>query len=156
MVKVLLFDLNETLMQIVSPNKIKTIPGVKKTLAALSPKYVCCVATNTANSRNQVTSALIQGEIKSYFQRIFTPDEIKAKKPSLHYYQKIVQQLQVKPHECVMIGNSLKNDVIPAIKVGMKGIWYLNKATKVQFNQEKKYWIVPRMEALPEVLSLMI
>lgn len=161
MLKVLLFDWGDTLMQDLPEYKgpmanwprVENVKGAKETLANLSTRYLCCVATNAGNSKeSEVAAALKRGEIATYIQRIFTPVELKARKPSLLYYRKILQQLHVEPNECAMIGNSLKNDVLPAKKIGMAGIWYRSTATKIQFHRTGGFWIIPKMEELPKVI----
>ncbi|HBI03953.1 MAG TPA: HAD family hydrolase [Paenibacillaceae bacterium] len=161
MLKVLLFDWGDTLMRdlpeykgaMASWPRVETVQGVKEMLSNLSTRYPCYVATNAANSnKNDVASALKRGELLSYFQHIFTPVELKARKPSIFYYKKILDQLQVEPNECAMIGNSLKNDVIPAKKLGMTGIWYRSTVAKIQYHRKGGYWIVPRMDELPKVI----
>lgn len=162
MLKVLLFDWGDTLMRdlpqykgpMASWPRVETVHGVKEMLSNLSAKYLCCVATNAGNSnKRDVASALKRGELISYFKHIYTPVELKARKPSLLYYKKILQQLQVEPGECAMIGNSLKNDILPAVKVGMTGIWYHSKGTKPLFHQEGGYWVIPEMKMLPQVIK---
>lgn len=163
MLKVLLFDWSDTLMRDLSEYKgpmanwpqVETVTGVKEALAFLSKKYTCCVATNGGNSTNpkDVAYALKRGAISSYFQHIFTPVDLKARKPSLLYYRKILEHLHVLPNECAMIGNSLRNDILPAKKVGIPGIWYRNTSTKIQYHRKAGYWMIPKMDSLPKVID---
>lgn len=162
MIKVLLFDWGDTLMRdfpeykgpMANWPKVETLPGVRDVLTQLSSRYVCCVATNAGSSgAKQVAFALVRGEIAPYIQRIFTPAELKTRKPSLLFYKKIIEQLKVKPRECVMIGNSLVNDVLAARKAGIEAVWYHTKGKKSGFNRKGGYWMIQNMEDLPEAIS---
>lgn len=162
MLKVLLFDWGDTLMRdfpqyqgpMATWPKVETMPGAKEALAVLSTKYLCCVATNAGNSgAEQVTQALERGEIASYFLKVFTPAELKVQKPTLRFYRKISEQLHVQPNECAMIGNSFKNDILPAKKVGMSAIWVHSQAGKSGFHQKEGYWVIRSLKELPLLLK---
>ncbi len=45
-----------------------------------------------------------------YFDKIFTSYEIKASKPRPKVFKFVLNNLKLKPHECVFIDNSIKNE----------------------------------------------
>lgn len=162
MLKVLLFDWGDTLMRdfpqykgpMATWPKVETLTGATEALALLSRSYLCCIATNAGMSgAEQVAQALQRGEIASYFHHIFTPAELKVKKPSLLFYEKITEQLHVQPKECVMIGNSLKNDVLPAKRAGMSAIWLNTLAKRSGFNEKQGYWVIRSLKELPSIIE---
>ena len=47
-------------------------------------------------------------------------------KPHAAYYREIAARLNVAPEECLMIGNDVQMDIVPARKAGMKTFWITN------------------------------
>jgi HAD superfamily hydrolase (TIGR01509 family) len=48
--------------------------------------------------------------LKRYFDRIFTSYEIGASKPRPKIFKFVLNKLKLKPHECIFIDNSIKNE----------------------------------------------
>jgi HAD superfamily hydrolase (TIGR01509 family) len=51
-------------------------------------------------------------------------------KPDKDFFHAALQRLNVPPGEIVMIGDTYKNDIRPAIELGMKTIWVLHRPEK--------------------------
>ena len=41
-------------------------------------------------------------------------------KPNPKYYEELLQKLNLKPEECIMVGNDVDEDMVPTEKLGMK------------------------------------
>jgi len=73
-------------------------------------------------------------------------------------YQKLFQHLEIKPNEFLMIGNSLKSDIIPVISLGAKAIHvpyhttWIHEEIDDSLNSNKKYKTV---ETLSDILELL-
>ncbi len=46
-----------------------------------------------------------------------------ASKPNPAYYREIASRLKVTPDQCVMVGNDVQMDILPARRAGMKTFW---------------------------------
>lgn len=90
---------------------IVLIEGVEDTLKALYGKYKLVVATKGDLKDQQ--RKLHNSGLGHYFHHI----EIMSDKEPLNY-QKLLQRLEVEPGEFLMIGNSLRSDVLPVLEVG--------------------------------------
>jgi FMN phosphatase YigB (HAD superfamily) len=44
-------------------------------------------------------------------------------KPNSAYYREIATRIGCAPSECVMVGNEVEMDILPARRVGMKTFW---------------------------------
>ena len=53
------------------------------------------------------------------FDRVIGSEKEGLRKPSVHFYKKALEMLQVLPEKVLYVGDSLKLDVIPAQKAGM-------------------------------------
>ena len=90
---------------------IELIEGVEEVLMQLKSKYRLVVATK-GDLLDQERKLKNSG-IEHYFHHI----EIMSDKQEKDY-RKLIKHLDIKPHEFLMIGNSLKSDVLPVLAIG--------------------------------------
>jgi putative hydrolase of the HAD superfamily len=94
---------------------IELLDGVEETLKALQGKYKLIVATKgdlLDQERKLEKSGLLQ-----YFHHI----EVMSEKKAVDY-KKLIAHLDIQSNELLMIGNSLKSDVLPLIDIGASAI----------------------------------
>lgn len=94
---------------------IELLDGVEETLQVLSSKYKLILATKgdlLDQERKLEKSNLIK-----YFHHI---EVLSEKKPE--NYRKLLKHLDITPSKFLMIGNSLKSDVLPLLEIGAKAI----------------------------------
>ncbi len=90
---------------------IELLEGVEQTLAALHGKYKLVVATK-GDLKDQRRKLHYSG-LGHYFHHI----EVMTDKQEVDYSD-LLKRLEIKPSEFVMIGNSLKSDVLPVLAIG--------------------------------------
>lgn len=93
---------------------VHIISGVEGVLSALKGRYRLVMATKgdlLDQERKLKKSGLV-----SYFHHIEIMSEKKEED-----YQKLIKHLDIKPNEFLMIGNSLKSDVLPVLNIGGHG-----------------------------------
>jgi len=94
---------------------IELLEGVEDTLKALHPKYRLILATK-GDLLDQERKLEKSGLIK-YFHHIEILSDKKADN-----YQKLLSHLDIMPSEFLMVGNSLKSDVLPLLEIKAKAI----------------------------------
>lgn len=94
---------------------IELLPNIELVLAALQSKYKLIVATK-GDLLDQERKLEKSGLLK-YFHHIEVMSDKKNKD-----YQKLISHLDITPSELLMIGNSLKSDVLPLIEIGAAAI----------------------------------
>lgn len=94
---------------------IELLDGIEEVLSSLHGKYKLIVATK-GDLLDQERKLEKSGLLK-YFHHIEVMSEKK-----VGDYQKLVKHLEIKPEELLMIGNSLKSDVLPLIEIGASAI----------------------------------
>nr|WP_321451601.1 HAD family hydrolase [uncultured Carboxylicivirga sp.] len=94
---------------------VELLNGVTEVLDALSQKYKLIVATK-GDLLDQERKLAKSGLLK-YFHHI---EVMSDKHPQA--YQKLIKHLDVQPSEFLMIGNSMKSDVLPVEEIGGYGI----------------------------------
>jgi len=93
---------------------IELIEGVEEVLLQLKNKHRLVVATK-GDLLDQERKLKNSG-IEHYFHHI----EIMSDKQEKDYL-KLIRHLDIKPEEFLMVGNSLKSDVLPVLAIGGKG-----------------------------------
>jgi putative hydrolase of the HAD superfamily len=90
---------------------IELLDGVKQVLEVLSPAYKLIVATK--GDLLDQERKMKRSSISSYFHHI----EVMSDKQEDHYRQ-LLNHLEIKPDQFLMIGNSMKSDVYPPLALG--------------------------------------
>lgn len=90
---------------------IELLPGIEETLQQLSPKYKLVVATKGDLLDQQ--RKLQRSGLTGYFDHI----EIMADKTEKEYGQ-LMNALGVLPEHFLMVGNSMKSDILPVLSLG--------------------------------------
>lgn len=90
---------------------VELIPGVEDVLTTLKGRYRLVMATK--GDLLDQERKLKKSGLEHYFHHI----EIMSDKQE-HDYQKLIRHLDIQPHEFMMVGNSLKSDVLPVLNIG--------------------------------------
>ena len=90
---------------------IVLLDGIEETLKQLHGKYKLVVATK-GDLKDQHRKLHLSG-LGPFFHHI----EVMSEKEELDY-EKLLKRLEIEPHEFLMIGNSLKSDVLPVLNIG--------------------------------------
>ncbi len=91
--------------------EIELLEGVEDTLVKLSKNFRLVVATKGDLLDQQ--QKLERSGLKKYFSHV----EVMSNKTSADY-QNLIKLLDVEPNEFLMVGNSLKSDIIPVLEIG--------------------------------------
>ncbi|WP_378174346.1 HAD family hydrolase [Aquimarina sp. SS2-1] len=90
---------------------VELLDGIEETLDHLYKKYRLVMATK--GDLLDQERKLIKSGLEKYFHHI----EIVSDKTERHY-QKLVNHLDINETEFVMVGNSLKSDILPVLNIG--------------------------------------
>jgi len=90
---------------------IELLDGIENTLKILSEKYRLVMASK--GDLLDQERKLIKSGLENYFHHI----EIVSDKTPKHY-KKLVKHLDILPEEFLMVGNSLKSDILPVLDMG--------------------------------------
>ncbi len=94
---------------------VELLNGVEEVLQKLQSKYRLIVLTkgDLLDQENK----LERSGLSKYFQHV----EVLSDKKEINY-EKLLSHLKIPAHEFLMVGNSLKSDVLPLINIGAKAI----------------------------------
>ena len=113
-----IIDLGKTLID--APMEL--LPGVSDVLETLHGDYRMIVATK--GDLLDQERKLKKSNLEDYFHHV---EIMSDKNPAS--YRKLVRHLDIKPEEFLMIGNSLKSDVVPVLDIGADAIHIPAQAT---------------------------
>ena len=101
------------------PHFLKPYPYVLETLEFLKNMNLRLGIVTDA-SREKAMDRLKAMDIVHFFDVIITFDESKVKKPNELPFLLALKKLRLKPEEILFVGDSLRRDIEPAGKMGMK------------------------------------
>jgi putative hydrolase of the HAD superfamily len=129
---------------------VELLPNVEEVLQELYGKYKLVVATK-GDLKDQHRK-LHDSKLGSYFHHI----EVLSDKTELDY-TKMLGRLECEPENFVMIGNSLKSDVLPILNIGGTGIHipYLTTWEYEKIDFEIQHENFTAMTNIREVLAIL-
>ena len=130
---------------------VQLLPEVEDVLQQLKGKYKLVVATK-GDLKDQHRKLHDSG-IGHYFHHI----EVMSDKKELDY-EKMLLRLDIKPEDFIMIGNSLKSDVLPVLNIGGHGYHIAYHTTweyeKIDFEIEHDNF--KSLEKITDVLPILL
>lgn len=128
------------------------IEGVTEILRRLQGKYRLVMATK--GDLLDQERKLLKSELSAYFHHI----EIMSEKKESDY-QKLIRHLDIPPSSFMMIGNSLKSDVLPVLNLGGYGVHvpfhvtWAHEKVEIEIKNER-FYALDRITQLNEILNL--
>ncbi len=110
-----------------------------------------------ANQKMGLSQRLDAWGLLKYFDVVVASAEIGAAKPDKLIFQKALEMAGCQPHEAVMVGDRLDNDIIPAKSLGMKTVWIRKglSAYQVQeFGKDIADWMIDTLSELNTIFLL--
>lgn len=131
---------------------IELIPNVEYTLSQLNGKFELMVITK--GDLFDQESKIARSGLADYFGRF----EIVSEKTTATY-QNILHKYDINPAQFVMVGNSLKSDILPVCNLGACAVhipfhttWEHEKVSPIQ-EKELNYHYLTNIALLPELLN---
>ena len=134
-------------------NPVETLPHARETLEALAGRYRILLITK--GDLFDQERKLAQSGLGDYFSAV---EIVSDKTPSV--YERIFTRHGDGPARAVMVGNSLKSDVVPAIRAGSWGVYVPHDLTWVLEHEEApeadpRFRRIADLGQLPALLSQM-
>ncbi len=107
-----MINIGRTMLQ----QPVKLLPGTLTAFKTLSQKYKLVVATK--GDLLDQERKLHKSGLTKYLHHI----EIMSEK-NIRGYKTLMNRLGVMPQEFIMVGNSLRSDIMPVVKLGAKAVW---------------------------------
>lgn len=86
--------------------------------------YAVVIATNPMFPRRAIEHRLHWADVLDFpFQLVTSFENSHFCKPNPGYYQEILDKLDCNPREAIMVGDDFRNDIEPAIQIGLHTYW---------------------------------
>lgn len=106
-------------------SNVAATEGIASCLQALQTDYTLCVATNASVSgASLVRSALARVQLDGYFDYYFCAADLGYRKDQKEFWQTVTTKLRLLPHEILMVGDSLTQDVLAPQQFGIQTVWF--------------------------------
>ena len=129
-------------------------PQTKEILEQLGQVYKLGII---ANQLPGLEERLKDFGILDYFSAIFSSADLGMAKPDPAIFSLALQKTNCLPHQAIMIGDRLDNDIVPAKRIGMKTIWIkqgFSRLAQAKNLEERADWTVEKLiDVLPILLS---
>ena len=119
-------------------DEIEMIDEVEGLLSYLSDKYQIFAASNGVYDMQ--VNRIKKSNLDKYFDEIFVSDKIGFEKPDKRFFQKIIDITKYSNKDLIMIGDSIKSDIIGAKNSNIKSI-YFNKENKKNSDENFTYQV---------------
>lgn len=125
------------------------VSEAKPTLEALSKKYPLALVSNFYGNVESVITAY---GIRPLFQFVIDSTDVKVRKPDPRIFAIAIERFGLKPEEVLIVGDSLKNDILPGDKLGCPTVWIKGKGWT---DKDDAVVHEPMIKTLPELLPLL-
>ena len=130
-------------------NTRQTIQRAKETLDELAKHYPMALVSNFYGNLRTV---LNEFGLTKYFRLIIESAETGMRKPDPAIYKLCLEKLNLIPKEAVIIGDSYKNDINPAITLGCQSIWLKGKGWDDKDEATEHPYIIKDFSELKELV----
>lgn len=102
-------------------NYINKYPKTDEVLKYLKEKYCLAMITNGASERQKIR--LENARLNHYFDEIIIGEEYGVMKPDKRIFYEMCRRLELRPEQCVYVGDKVEYDMKGAAAAGMKPVW---------------------------------
>jgi HAD superfamily hydrolase (TIGR01509 family) len=131
-----------------------TVPGIEPVLRELAARFTLVLAANAGAHVKETT--LRKLNFLRFFENPEVSEEIGFAKPDLRFFQHLLAKSGAVPDSCIMIGDRLDNDIVPAKSLGMRTIWVKRGPYRIlapRTPEEIPDALVANVAALPETIA---
>jgi HAD superfamily hydrolase (TIGR01662 family) len=142
-----MFSISETMWQ-PEQDALPVIRELKK------QGYLVGIISNAGDDEN-VQNLIDLGSIRPYLDFIVSSAGFGYGKPNPNIFQYALDELRVSPNQALMVGDTLRADILGANRIGMKSVWITRRARGVDqpiTNPEMVPW--KTIKTLDEILDL--
>ncbi|MCM1452113.1 MAG: HAD family hydrolase [Clostridium sp.] len=125
------------------------VDEAKPTLKALAEKYPLALVSNFYGNVESVITAY---GIRQLFQFVIDSANVKVRKPDPRIFSIAIERFGLPPAEVLIVGDSLKNDILPADALGSPSVWIKGKGWT---DKDDSITHDPTIKTLPQLLTLL-
>ena len=123
LLKAIIFDLGNTLIR---QDDGRAFPHAAEVLAQLKNKYKLAIISNVlpTTAADVVHELLREAKLFDFFDAMAVSSEVGVSKPDPRIFETVLDELNIKPEEAVMIGNTISTDIFGGNAIGMRTVLF--------------------------------
>ncbi|MCM1378397.1 MAG: HAD family hydrolase [Clostridium sp.] len=126
----------------------ESIERAKETLSKLKEQYPMVLVSNFYGN---IRTVLKTYGLSDYFSKVIESAVVGIRKPDPKIFRLGCQALGLKPEETIVVGDSYRKDILPALKTGCKAVWLKG----IQWSEEEaSVDYQPTIQDLSELLEI--
>ncbi|MBD3233271.1 MAG: HAD-IA family hydrolase [candidate division Zixibacteria bacterium] len=98
---------------------LKLMDGIGSEIKKLSRNFYLVIAGQYGK---EILELLESEALLQYFKSRLTQDDFNITKPDPRYLERIIRRIGAAPAQCVMVGDRIDNDIVPAKQLGLKTV----------------------------------
>lgn len=131
---------------------VELLEGVMESLETLSQLDMKLIVATKGDLKDQERK-LAESKLESYFHHV----EIMSDKQAANY-EKLLNHLNIEPTQFLMVGNSMKSDILPVLEIGAQAVHVPYHTTWAHEDikppqGEDSYWTIQKLADLKTILS---
>ena len=126
------------------------VEGAIETLEYLKSKNYTLSIISNGFIEVQYTKLRRSG-LLPYFTNIFLSEEIGYQKPDMRFFQAVLEKLEAKPSDCLVVGDNLQTDIQGAQNANINSVYFTNQSEI----SEKDHPITPIIQNLIQLKNLL-
>jgi HAD superfamily hydrolase (TIGR01549 family) len=97
---------------------------------------------------------LLDTGVADLFEAVIISAEVGLRKPNPRIYQRMLEMLQLEPHEVLFVGDTPREDVAGPQQAGMRTVWISKGAAAVPEGIPEPHFIITDLAELPRILEV--
>lgn len=123
----------------------ESVERARPVVRALSDQYPLVLVSNFYGN---VEAVLTDFDLRKYFQTIVESAVVGVRKPDPKIFSLGVDALSLKLEEVLVVGDSLRKDILPAESIGCRVAWIKGKGWTPEEDEQTHPCVIPSLEAL--------
>lgn len=125
------------------------VESAAKVLEPLSKKYPMVLVSNFYGN---ISNVLKQYGIDSYFRKIVESAVVGVRKPDPKIFTLGVEALGLNAADCLVVGDSYRKDIVPALEAGCRAIWLKGPGWNGEEDLQEYPCTIQKLGELTEIL----
>lgn len=128
----------------------KEVESSKLVLERLAEKYPMVLVSNFYGNISKVLETY---GIRKYFKKIIESAVVGVRKPDPKIFSLGVKAFHLQANECLVIGDSYRKDIIPALEAGCKAVWLKGPGWSGEEDSQPYDFTIKKLSDLLEIVD---
>lgn len=139
----------DKIAEICNEEAAKYVSAASEVLNELHEKFPMVLVSNFYGNVEKVLETY---GIKKYFDKIIESAVVGVRKPDPKIFSLGVEALGLKAQECLVVGDSYRKDIEPALKAGCKAVWIKGPGWTPEEDEQQYGYVISNLKELTKIL----